>query len=64
MNTREKILNLQPGKMLDNAQVKSLLGEVPVQNEVRFNIPVGRDQRSINFRRWNAEGRTAWEVTN
>jgi hypothetical protein len=64
MNKRDELLRLKNGKMLTESQMGNLLGSVPEQSEVRFNVPLSHNrQRSINFRRWTAEGRTVWEVT-
>ena len=64
MTKRDELLRLKNGKMLTDKQVGQLLGDIPEQGEVRFNVPLSHNrQRSINFRRWTAEGKTVWEVT-
>jgi hypothetical protein len=64
MTKRDELLRLKNGRMLNEGQISQLLGSVPEQSEVRFNVPLAHNrQRSINFRRWTAEGKTVWEVT-
>jgi hypothetical protein len=62
MTKASEIRALRPGRYLSRKEMQSLLGDLPPQTEFSLDIRDGPWRQRKSFRRWQADGREAWEV--
>lgn len=59
MDRIQELRELRAGRYLTRGDLQRLVGRIPPQTEFSFRV----EGKQKGFRRWKAEGREAWEVT-